>query len=113
MVVGEIPAARVLQVENADGFILVDQRHRHLGASFGVEFDVARVFADIGNHHRGLMLHGVADQPASDRHNILDLHILPETHRETMLELGFGGIEQQDTEHLVVNDAREQLGDTL
>ena len=56
VIFGEESAPRVLQIEHANYFVLVDERNGQLRARFGIGLDVARIFADVGHQHRLLAL---------------------------------------------------------
>ncbi len=109
----EEAAARVLQVEHADDFALVDERHAELGARLGIQADVARVFGYVRHQDRFAVGRGVAHEAAIERDVVLELHALLEAQREAVLQFLLRLIEQQDAEHLVVNDLRKAVGDAF
>ena len=113
VVLGEESAAGVLEIEHADNFVFVDQRNGQLGACFGVGLDVARILVDIRNQHCLLVLRRCADDAASERNLVFEVNVLIEAQRETVLKLLARRIEQQNAEHLVVDQAAHQFRDAL
>ena len=86
VIFGEISAARMLQIEHADHFFLVDQRHRQFRARLRIQQDVARILAHIRNQHRFLALRGISHQSASKRDVVLQVQTLLEAQREAVLQ---------------------------
>ena len=64
VVVGEKAAPRVLQIEHADHFVFVDQRHSQFRAGFRIEQDIARVLAHVGHQNACLVSRRIAHQAA-------------------------------------------------
>ena len=113
MVVGKKTAAGVLEIKHADHFIFVDKRSGQFGASFGIERDIARVFFYIGHQDGMFMLCGIPYNSGAESYVMLQLNILLKAQREAVLQLFSGRVEQQDAEHLVIDQPAEQFGDAL
>ena len=106
------PRARVLQIQHANDFVLVDKRHGEFGTRLRIGLDVARIFRDVGYQHRLLALRRVADQAAAQRDLMLEMNVLLEAQRESVLQFLARRIEQKDAEHLVIDQAAQQFGDS-
>src|SRR6266576_5089688 len=111
MLFGEKAASRVLEIQYAHHLALVDQRNRQFRPRLGICLHVTRILGHIGGEHSLLLLRRVAHDPASQRNLVLEVDILVEAQRESMLQLLPRRIEQQDAEHLVINQAPHQFGD--
>ncbi len=111
MILGEIAAARVLQIEDADYSFLVDQRNRQFRARLRIYRDVAVILGNVRHEDRFLCLRGVPHHPAAHRDVVLQVQSFLEALRETVLQFFSRFIQQKDAEHLVFDQAVEQLGD--
>src|SRR5208283_372229 len=109
----EIVAAGVLEIEHADDFLLVDKWDGQLGASFRINRDVARILGDIGHQDCLFRLRGIADHTEAEPDVMLEVHSLLKALRKTVLKFFSGRVEQQDAEHLVIDEALQYLGDAL
>src|SRR5579871_534728 len=107
MIFGEESPLGVLQIEHADNVPLIDERHNQFGARFGIELDVSRIFSDVRYEQRLFMLGGETHKSFAVGDLLLNLNLLVEAQREAVLEFGACGIEQQDAEHLVIDDSGE------
>ena len=113
VVVGKESALGVLQIEHADDFVFVDQRHRQFRAGLRIQQDVARIFADVGHQHGLPVTRGISHQAIAQRNVVLELNVFLKAQREPVLQFLSRRIQQQDAEHLVVDQAAEQFGNAL
>src|SRR6266404_8598780 len=113
VIFGEVSAARVFEIEHADYFFLVDERHREFLSRLGIQQDVARIFADVRNQHRFFAFRRISYQPATDRDVVLEMKTFLKSQRETVAQFLAVGINQQHTEHLVIDDPAEQFSHSL
>ena len=104
MIFSEISAARVLQIEHADDLVLIDERHAKFRACLRIGFDVARVAIHIRCEHGLFALRGRTHQATANGNIMLELDALLEANRKTVYQLLFAGIQQQDGEHVVIDD---------
>ena len=109
----EEAGACVLQIEHADDAALVKERHDQLRARLGIHGEVARIFAHVGHIDGPPLAHGRAYQAAGDGD-------APQGRMRIAEAPGIAGderlafvIEQHDGEHLVVDEAAQQLADAL
>src|SRR5437899_6949663 len=113
MVFIEVATPRVLKIKHAEHVVLVDERDAELGASLGIDLDVAMIFADI-RHENGAPLGDCrSDQAASARDIVFDLDVLLEPHRKTVNQLFLFLVEQKDGEHLVIDQLDHQVSNAL
>src|SRR5882757_8605352 len=105
--------AGVFEVEDADDLAFIDEGNGELGADFGVGFDVARVFADVGSENRFAELGGGADKAFAKSDDAFADDALAEAGGEAMLEVLIAVVPEKDAEHLEVDDALEELGDAF
>src|SRR5579864_6829366 len=113
MIVGEKSSSRVLEVQHSDHFILVDQRHRQLRPRLRIPSNVSRILIDVWNQYRLAVLPRITHHSPAQRNFVFELNIFLEALRETMLKLLPSGIEQQDAEHLIVDQPAKQFRDAL
>src|ERR1041385_2606445 len=113
MIVSKVAPAGMLQVEHADDFILVYKRHAKLGARFRIGLDIAWIAGHIRSEHRFFALCRGAHQSAPDGNVVLDLDVLLKTDREAVYQLLLAGVEQQDGEHMVVDDFQQKVADAF
>ena len=104
MVFSEIAPARVLKIKNANYLVLIYKRNAKLRARFRVGFDITRVAGDIRGKHRLFALRRGTHQATTDGNVMLDVNIFFKTDRKTVYQLLLGGIQQQDGEHVVIDD---------
>ncbi len=109
----EEAGAGVFEVQNADDAALVKERDDQLGAGFGVDGEVARVVADIGNIDVAPLADRGADQAAGDGQAAqggLGVAEAPGIAGYEGLALL---VQKHDGEHLVVDEAAQKLADAL
>ncbi len=103
--------ARVLQIEDADDALFVEKRNDKFGARLGIHGEIALVLADIGNVDGTPLAHGCADETAGDgdaAHGRLRVAEAPRIAGDERLAFL---VEKHDGEHLVVDEAAEELTD--
>jgi len=105
--------AGVFEVDDADDLALVDERDGELRAHFGVRFDVAWVFADIGGENRLAELSSGADKALAEEDVAFAVDALTVAGAEAVFELFVPVVPEEDGEHLEVDDALEKLSDAL
>src|SRR5581483_7725416 len=113
VVVGKKSAPGVLEVKHAKDLVFVDQWDRKLRAGFRIQRDIAGILADVRHKYRFFVLNCIADHAIASRDVVLQMNIFVEAHGEPVLQLLAGCVQQQDAEHLVVNNAGQQLGNAL
>src|SRR5258708_4457997 len=113
VVLGEVSAACMLQVQHTDHFILVDERDHQLRPGLRIQVDVTRIFAYIRDHDRLTLLRGGSHQAASDRDVVLEMYPLFEAQRKPVDQLCPGLVEQKNGEPLLVDDLEQQVANTL
>jgi len=108
----EEAGARVLEVEDADDAALVKQRDDQLRAGLGVHGEVAGIFAHVGHIDGTPLADRCANQSAVDgdaAHGGMDCAESPAIAGDE----GFTAVvEEHDGEHLVIDEAAEELTDT-
>ena len=109
----EIVDAGVLEVEDSDDLALVDERYGQLGADLWDGFDVAWIFADVGDEDRFAKLGGVADDSDAERDGAVAGDAFAVAGGEAVLELFAALVPEKDGEHLEVDDALEEVADAL
>src|SRR5882757_9458289 len=112
VVVVVVVDAGVFEVEDADDLAFIDEGNGELGADFGVGFDVAGVFADVGSENRFAELGGGADKAFAKSDDSFADDALAEAGGEAVLEVLIAVVPEKDAEDLagdVVEDA-EGLG---
>ena len=105
--------ASVFEIEDADDLALVDERDSEFGADFGVGFDVARIFADVGGEDGFAKLGRGADESFAEFDGALAEDTLTKAGGEGVLEVLGVVVPEEDAEHLEVDDALEEVGDAL
>src|SRR6516164_7127652 len=113
VIIGKEAAARVLEVKYTNNLILVHQGYRQLRAGFRIERDVARILGDVSHQNGFLVLDGITHDTLSDRDVVLALNIFAKAQGEAVLQLFSRRIEQQNTEHLIVDQSVQQFGDAF
>ncbi len=113
VIVGKKSPPGMLQVEHSDDFVFVNQRHGQLRAGLRIHHDVARVLADIRDQHRLPVPRGVTHQSIPHRNVMLDLYIFLKAQGKPVLQFFSRCVQQQDAEHLVVDQPAEQFGNAL
>ena len=109
VVVVEECGARVLKIEHADHALFVEERNHELGARLCIHGQIALVLAHVGDVDGSPLAHGRADQAAGDGDaahgglRVAEPPGVPGDERVALL------IEQHDGEHLVVDEASQQL----
>src|SRR5690242_21769615 len=98
MVFREVAAPRVLKVENADDLVLVDERDAEFRSRLRVHGDVPRVFAYVRNENRLTSFRRSSYEAITNGYVVLEVNVLLEAQRETMLELSTVFVEQQNGE---------------
>src|SRR5205823_4175558 len=68
---------------------------------------------DVRNQNCFFMLRSVADDTGPYRHVVLELNILLKPEGKAVLQFLSRSIQQQDAEHLVVDQPAEQFGNAL
>ncbi len=105
--------ARVFQIEHADDAAFIEKRHDQLRLRLGVHGQVARILADVGNidgtplAYRGAYEAGACGNAAHGRMRIAKTPGVACDERLAFL------VEQHDREHLVVDEAAQELADAL
>src|SRR5208282_6864421 len=94
VIFGEIAAARVLEVEDADYFLLVDQRNRQFRARLWIGGNVALALGNVRHQNRFLCLSGVSDHSTSQRDVVLQMQSFLEALRKPVLQF-FSRLVQQ------------------
>jgi len=108
----EEAGARVLEVEDADDAALVKQRDDQLRAGLGVHGEVAGIFAHVGDIDGAPLAYRCANQSAVDgdaAHGGMDGAESPAIAGDEGLT---AVVEEHDGEHLVIDEAAEELTDT-
>src|SRR5262249_24503986 len=113
VIFGEVVSPSMLQVEHTDDFVFVDQRNAQFGARLRIHLDIARILRDIGNEYRFAVLGRVSDQALPHGDFVLELNIFTEAEGKTMVQHPVGFVQQQDGEHLVVNQAQQKITDAF
>ena len=101
--------ARVLEIEDADDALLVEERNDEFGARFCVHGEIALILAHVGNVDGTPLAHGCADEAGGDgdaAHGRLRIAEAPGVARDERLAFF---VEKHDGEHLVVDEAAEEL----
>src|ERR1019366_122811 len=113
VILGEITAAGVLQIEDSDDLLLIDQRDRQLRARLRIHSDVALTLGHVRHQDPFLGLRRVSHHSPAKRDVVLQMQPFLEALREPVPQ-GFAvRIEQKNAEHLVVDQPLEQLCDAL
>ncbi len=107
VILGEIAAACVLQIEDADYSFLVDQRNRQFRARLRIHRDVAVTLGNIRHQDCFLGLRGKSHHAAAHRDVVLQMQSFLEALREPVLQFFPRRIHQKDAEHLVVDQTVE------
>jgi hypothetical protein len=110
MIFREIAEPLTLDIENADDAILHDQRCGELGTNVGMRLDITRIERSVRDANRFPGLRGGAGNALPQR-NIIDSHTLIETHAEPAAQQFLVGIDQINTEGVVVNQRANGRGD--
>ena len=113
MLLMEEAGAGVFQVEHADDAAFVKEGHDQLGTGLLVHGHVARVLADVGYVDKAPLAHRRAHQAAGDGNSAqrgVGIAEAPCVAGDERLALF---VQQHDGEHLVVDEAAEQLADAL
>src|SRR4030081_3287371 len=110
MLLGEKTTTGMLEVKYTDYLVLVDERDGHFRSGLGVEFHVTRVLGYVRHQYCLFALHCRADHASFQGNVMLQMNVLVKAQREPMLQFLAGRIEQQDAEHLVVDEAAQQFG---
>src|ERR1700756_2415951 len=113
MVFREKSPPRMLQVKHADDLVLVNERHRELRLGLRIRHHIARIFTHVRHQHRHLLGRRRSHQALPERNVVLEMNTFLEPQRETMREFLPAFVEQQDAEHLVIDDPVQQFRDPL
>ena len=113
MLVGEAVEDRGLEVEHADHAVLVHERHHQLRARLRDEGEVAGILSYVADEDGLLAAGGGADEALVQADPRLLLLARPVGDGLAQDELALLLVEEQDAEHLVVDDALDHLGHAL
>jgi len=105
--------AGVFEIENADDAALVEEWHDEFGACLGIHFEIAWVFGDVGDVDETPLADGGADEAGRDgkaAERRVGVAEAPCIARDEGFALF---VEEHDGEHLVVDEAAEELTDAL
>ena len=102
-----------LQIEDADDLVLVDQRDRKLGAGLRIHHVVTGILADIAYQHGATLGDRDIDQAAAERHAFVRSVTLAETNAILAFEDCVAFVDQPYREHVVIDQAAQQLPDPL
>ena len=109
MLIGKEPSPGVLQIEHSDDFAFVNQGYNQFRTGLRICLYIARIFCDIGDQHGFFAVRCIAHQPAAERNVILQMNVLVEAKREAVLQLLAGRVQQQNAEHLVINQTADKF----
>ena len=101
----------MFEVEHADDRALVNERHHHLRAGLRIDHEVARILAHIPDMDEFALPHRRSHQPAVQRDLLLRDDGVPKAHGIADFEHLLALVQQQDAEHLVVDQPAQQLRD--
>src|SRR4051812_47849891 len=111
MLFGEKTSSCMLEIEHSHDLAFVNQRDRKLRARFRIGLNIARILGYIGNEDGFLGLGSLSHKSATQGYLVLEMSVLIEAQRKTMLQFLAGGVEQQDAEHLVIDQPPHQFAD--
>ena len=107
----EESSAGVFEIEHADDAFLIEERNDEFRARLRVHGEIALVLADVGNVDGTPLADGCTDKAAGDgdaAHGRLGIAEAPCVTRDQRLAFF---VEQHDGEHLVIDEAAEELAD--
>src|SRR5581483_4150800 len=113
MFLREVSTAGVLEIEDTDYLSLVDKGDHQFGAGLGISRDIAHIFFHISDQNRFIVLGGIAYKSAAEWDVVLQMDVLPKAYGEAVLQFFACRIDKQDREHLVIDNAGEQVPDAL
>ncbi len=103
----------VFEIEHADDAALVEERDDELRAGLGVHGQIARIFVDIGDVDGTPLADRCADNAARNGNAANGRVDVAEAPGVTGDQHVAFFIEQHDGEHLVIDEAAEELADAL
>ena len=110
MLFGEVADAFAFQIEDAHHAVLHHQRHSDFRTNIRVRGDVAGIGQCVLDTNRFALCGGSAGNSLPQR-NIVEQHALIVTFAEPVAERTLFGIDQKNTEGVVVDERADGLGD--